>query len=253
MENRTSFGLDPHAYRAFRPVYPDALYAYLAGLCTQCDAALDCATGNGQAAVGLARHFARVVATDADAAQIATATPHPRVEYVVSPAEELSSVSGRFDLVTVAQGAHWFDLPKFYSRLQALLAPGAVIAIWGYSFPRIADAVDALLAERLVAAVDSYWAQGNRVIMDHYRTIPFPFDEIQPPSFVIREHWDRAAFFGFVRTWSAYKRLLAAGKPDPLPEVAGLLDTSGLWPERDIRDVQFDVHIRVGRSGAAHG
>ncbi|HMB72373.1 MAG TPA: class I SAM-dependent methyltransferase [Gammaproteobacteria bacterium] len=252
MENRTSFGLDAHAYREFRPVYPDALYAYLAEICTHRNAALDCATGNGQAALGLARHFARVVAVDTDAAQIATATAHERIEYVVAPAEELSTALGRFDLVTVAQGAHWFDLPKFYARLQPLLAPGAVVAIWGYSFPRIDTAVDAVLAEHLVGAVDAFWAQGNRVIMDHYRTIAFPFEEIEPPDFAIRIRWDRHAFFGFVRTWSAHKRLLAAGKPDPLRRVAALLDAAGIWPERDVRDLQFDLHLRVGRSGTAH-
>ncbi|MGD2167810.1 MAG: class I SAM-dependent methyltransferase [Gammaproteobacteria bacterium] len=247
MENRTSFGLDAGAYRTFRPTYPDSLYAWLAGACERHDAALDCATGNGQAARALAEYFDRVVATDTDAAQIRSAEAHERIEYVVVAAEALPPGLGTFDLVTVAQGAHWFDLEAFYSRLRPLLAPAAVVAIWGYSHGRVNAAIDAVLEECLVRAVDPFWAQGNRIIMDHYRTIAFPWDEIAAPSFVIEERWSRAAFFGFVRTWSAYKRLLAAGQPDPLGILAERLDAAGLWPGEAVRDVRFDLHMRVGR------
>ena len=253
MENSTSFGLDARAYRAFRPLYPDPLYAWLAGLCANRTAALDCATGTGQAAVGLAQHFEHVVATDTDAAQLASATAHPRIDYVVAAAEALPATLGRFDLVAVAQGAHWFDLPKFYRRLTALLVPAAIVAIWGYSFPRIDAAVDRLLQRALYTAVDPFWAQGNRVIMDHYRSIAFPFDEIDPPAFEIRERWDRETFFGFVRTWSAYKRLLAAGEPDPLPGIRAKLEESGAWPAEERRDMRFRLHMRIGRLSGTDG
>lgn len=247
MENRTSFGLDAGAYRTFRPIYPDALYEWLAGLCRQRKAALDCATGNGQAALSLVEYFDRVVAADTDAAQIASAAAHDRIEYVVVAAEELPSDIGLFDLVTIAQGAHWFDLDKFYDRLQPLLAPGAVIAIWGYSHCRINAQIDPILDRCLVQPVDPYWAQGNRVIMDHYRAIPFPWNEIEAPEFVMREQWDRDAFFGYVRTWSSYKRLIAAGSPDPLIELVRQLDADALWPNDVKQQVEFDIHFRVGR------
>ena len=37
-------------YAAYRPDYPAALFAWLAGLCAEHDLAWDCATGSGQAA-----------------------------------------------------------------------------------------------------------------------------------------------------------------------------------------------------------
>jgi hypothetical protein len=40
-------------YGAYRPTYPDALFEYLASLVPAHDLAWDCATGNGQAALGL--------------------------------------------------------------------------------------------------------------------------------------------------------------------------------------------------------
>ena len=57
-------------YQQFRPKYPDALFAYLASLCPGHGLAWDCATGNGQAAVALARYFSDVIATDLSAEQI---------------------------------------------------------------------------------------------------------------------------------------------------------------------------------------
>ena len=89
MENKDTFGAAALEYRASRPTYPEALYSYLASLCAQRRYALDCATGNGQAAVDLARYFDRVAAFDSSAEQIAAAVSHPRVQYRVGTAEAL--------------------------------------------------------------------------------------------------------------------------------------------------------------------
>jgi hypothetical protein len=59
-------------YEAYRPTYPEALFAYLVSLTLGHALAWDCATGNGQAAVALTAHFDAVVATDA--------SPHPEIE-----------------------------------------------------------------------------------------------------------------------------------------------------------------------------
>src|SRR5256886_7010020 len=75
------------SYAATRPTYPDALFARLAALAPGTSRAWDCATGNGQAAIGLARWFDRVDATDASADQIANAMTHERIRYAVAPSE----------------------------------------------------------------------------------------------------------------------------------------------------------------------
>src|SRR5262245_34038504 len=75
-------------YATSRPRYPPELFAWLARLVTRRDVAWDAATGNGQAALGLAAHFDRVIATDMSASQIENATRHPRIEYRVAPVEQ---------------------------------------------------------------------------------------------------------------------------------------------------------------------
>ena len=75
-------------YAGFRPHYPAALFDYLATLVPRSSLVWDCACGNGQATVDLAKLFDRIVATDASKDQIASAKPHPKVEFRVAPAEQ---------------------------------------------------------------------------------------------------------------------------------------------------------------------
>jgi hypothetical protein len=245
VKNKDTFGAAAEAYRASRPTYPDALYRYLASLCAQRSWALDCATGSGQAAVDLARYFEHVAAFDSSPAQIAAAQPHPRVVYRVGTAEALPFADRKFDLVTAAQGAHWFDLAKFYARLRAVTAPGTVIAIWGYSYCRIDAEIDRVVSERLLRAIEPYWAEGNRVILERYRTIEFPFAEVEWPGFVAAHDWTRLGFLNYLRTWSAYKRYLAVGGADPMPALDRAL--ASLWPDEETKPVVFDLVGRVGR------
>ena len=71
-------------YANFRPNYPPELFDYLASISPGRELAWDCATGNGQAAVGLAAHFDEIIATDASAQQIENARPHLRISYRVA-------------------------------------------------------------------------------------------------------------------------------------------------------------------------
>ena len=85
-------------YAEYRPLYPEALFDFVAGLTPNHRVALDCGTGNGQAATGLANHFERVIATDASAQQIRNASTHPRIEYRVAPAEASGLPDGSVSL-----------------------------------------------------------------------------------------------------------------------------------------------------------
>jgi ubiquinone/menaquinone biosynthesis C-methylase UbiE len=134
-----NFGRQADKYARYRPKYPDGLFEYLAEMCPQRDLAWDCATGSGQAAISLARHFSRVTATDISARQIAQAAPHPNVTYRVSPAHLSGLPDASADVVTVATALHWLDLDLFYAEVTRVMKPGGVFAAWCYL-----DAVSAL-------------------------------------------------------------------------------------------------------------
>ena len=107
------FSKQAAGYARFRPRYPQKLFDYLASIAASRQVAWDCGTGNGQAAVGLASVFDRVIATDASEKQIANAESHERVDYRVAPAENSGIGSATIDLIMVAQALHWFDLGPF--------------------------------------------------------------------------------------------------------------------------------------------
>ena len=87
----------------------------------------------GQAAVGLAVHFARVIATDASAPQIESAQPHPSVSYSVAPAEASGIDPDSVDVILVAQALHWFDMDRFFAEAKRVSKESGILAVSTYT------------------------------------------------------------------------------------------------------------------------
>ena len=130
-----TFSQQSDRYAGNRPSYPDVLFAWIAECAPARDTALDVATGNGQAAAGLAQYFANVCATDISADQIAHAALSANIEYRVSPAEHTGYPDGSFDAITVAQALHWFDMAAFWQEVGRIARPGALFCAFGYTWP----------------------------------------------------------------------------------------------------------------------
>ena len=234
-------------YAAFRPRYPDALFAFLAAAAAAREAAWDCATGNGQAAVGLARHFASVIATDASEAQIAHATPHPRVTYRVAPAEASGLEDRSVDLVTAAQAVHWFDRPRFWAEARRVLRPGGgVVAVWTYWFFSIAPELDAIVQRFYKDTVGPFWPPERKLTEDRYRTIEFPFAEFAVPEFMIEQWLTLEDVAGYIRTWSATRAFVQRHRRDPVETLVAEL--APVWGDpRTPRLTRWPVAVRAGR------
>lgn len=212
---QNSFAIAPSAYASERPHYPQALFGWMASACPEREAAWDCATGNGQAAIGLAAYFKRVEATDVSPEQIGEAIAAPNIRYSAQPAEDTDFPDDRFDLVAVAQALHWFDFGKFWPQVRRVAKPDAFFCAWGYSwFDRSEDLGDLhkYYLDPLVELLEPYWAPNNRILWDGYRSedIAFPFQRIAAPRFAIDLRWGIQRLIGYVRTWSAVKQAQAA-------------------------------------------
>jgi SAM-dependent methyltransferase len=234
------------AYAAHRPTYPARLFAELAARAPSADLAWDCATGNGQAAVGLAAHFRRVIATDASEAQVASATPHERVSYRVALAESSGLDSASVALVTVAQALHWLDLDRFFAEVRRVLVPRGVIAAWCYTLLEVDDRVDPLLRHFYEKTLGPYWAPERRLVDAGYRTIEFPFDEFDLPPLAIEQCLTLDQLAGYLRTWSATQRYAEERGRDPVP---GLIDEiARVWGDHAAgRPTRWPLSIRAGR------
>lgn len=233
-------------YAASRPTYPAALFAWLATQCPRQSRAWDCGAGNGQATIGLAQHFDEVIATDASAAQLAEAPPHPRATYRVAPAEASGIEAGTVDLVTVAQALHWFDQARFAQEVRRVAAPGAVIAVWSYGVLQVeGDAPDRAVQQFYHDRLGAYWPAERRHVENGYRDLPFPFEPMPSPSFEMTANWGIDQLTGYLRSWSATARYIAAHGDDPVTELEHRL--SALWDASHSRQIRWPLMLRVGR------
>jgi SAM-dependent methyltransferase len=234
-------------YARFRPVYPEALFDFLASLCAERGLAWDCGAGTGQASVPLAARFERVVATDVSAGQIARAEARPDITYVVAPAERSDLESSSVDLVLAAQALHWFPFDAFLAEVKRVLKPSGILAACWYDLCSVNDAVDAVIGDYYADVVGPYWPRERRHVENGYRTVPFPFEEIPAPRFTMEVGWDLEGLLGYLGTWTATRACLEATGRDPLAGIADRLRRAwGAGGGR--RSVRWPLHLRAGRN-----
>ncbi len=232
-------------YAAARPTYPPELARFLAEHSPGRGLALDCGCGSGQLSVQLGEHFDKVVATDASAQQIAAATPHPRVSYRVAPAEASGLDAASADLVVAAQAAHWFDLPAFYAEAKRVGRRGALLALVSYGVFHVDGDADPLIQDFYWKKIGPFWPAGREHVESGYRSLPFPYPEIEPPELSIALSWTRNAFLAYVDTWSAMRAAeKAVGRALYEDFSASLAE---VWPDGERRGVRWPLAIRAGR------
>jgi SAM-dependent methyltransferase len=234
-------------YAAYRPHYPDGLFAAIAAAAPTRDVVWDCATGSGQAAQGLARHFDLVFASDASREQVGASAANARVRFFVARGEAVPLPAGSVDVVTVAQALHWLELPEFYAEARRVLRPGGLLAAWTYGNFRVdGGRVDATLADFYDRIVGSYWAPERRWVESGYRTLRFPFDEVAIVSPPMIATWTLDQVLGYVGTWSAVARCREQTGHDPVPELGQRLRSA--WGDpTTARRVEWPLAVRAGR------
>ena len=247
MHKEDHFSQQSAGYFRYRPHYPDGLFAYLATVTAARDSAWDCATGNGQAALGVAKHFQTVVASDASAAQINHGPTHPAVRYVVMTAEQPGIATGAVDLITVAQALHWFDIESFFPEAERVLKPGGVIATWCYRLLRVSAQVDSVVRELYDTLLGPYWPAERRLVDEGYASLPFPFAPLPTRPWQMTAVWTCQDLMGYLRTWSAVQRYQRAEGHDAVALVSKDLERA--WGAETRREVRWPISSRVGRVG----
>ncbi|HEX8618453.1 MAG TPA: class I SAM-dependent methyltransferase [Thermoanaerobaculia bacterium] len=234
------------AYMRHRPRYPDALFSWLSGLLRERAAAWDVATGNGQVAIALAEHVERVIATDASSEQIEHAIRHERITYLAEPAEHVSLPGDSVDLITAGAAAHWFDLDAFYKEVRRVARRGAVIALFSYGPRDFAGAIGPVVVDFEEELLRSYWPERLELVHHRYATIPFPFEELEAPPFVLRVEWTLDEAIQFLETWSAAQLYFAQHGVRATSVIAGELER--FWGDPNQRRViECPLFMRVGR------
>lgn len=191
-------------YHNARPTYPPQLFSYLASLTTEHELAWDSATGNGQAALMLAKYYKKVIATDASAAQIKEAQSKSNIEYKIAPSERSTLAPQSADILTVAQALHWFDFTAFFTEAKRVLKPNGLLAVWFYELLTTdSEELNQIINTFYVDIIGPYWPKERKHIDKHYQNINFPFTPLSTPTFAIKPNWNVIELFNYLSSWSA--------------------------------------------------
>ena len=82
-----------------------------------------------------------------------------------------------------------------------------------------------------------------------YRTLPFPFPELEPRGFAMEEQWSLSQLLGYLRTWSATQRFWESHGRDPVEPLGQEIER--LWgASTTLRKIRWPLSLRVGRRPA---
>jgi SAM-dependent methyltransferase len=234
-------------YAQARPLYPQAMFDWIAAIAPARDLAWEAGCGSGQASRDLATRFARVHATDPSAAQVAQAPAIANVTFAVEPGERCSLADASVDVVCVAQALHWFDRAAFFAECARLLRPGGVLVAWGYQdieVPAEIAAANDALQQRILP----YWPPERADIDAAYAGYAWPFEHVAAPAFELAADWPLRRLLGYFASYSATKRCREATGIDPV--AACEADIAAAWGDpagtRTLRWPLF-VHARRKR------
>jgi len=234
------------AYATARPGYPAGLFEWLASVTQRRELAWDTATGSGQAAVGLAEHFDRVVASDGSAAQVQHARRHPRVHYLVGRAEAPPLRAHAVDLIVAAAAVHWFNLPAFYEEVRRVARPGAVLAAWTYHVGHVEPPFDVVFWPFYRDVVGPYFAAGARLADERYDTLDLPGRPLSSPAFVVSARWTATKIIAFVRTWSGVQAFIKGTGRDPVAPLVPAIEELCRGDEEPV-ELRWPVYMRAVR------
>lgn len=232
-------------YAQHRPDYPATLFDFILQSVPHKNTAWDCATGNGQSAMALAKHFKTVIATDTSSKQLSNAARANNIQYSQQPAEHTSIESNSIDLITVAQAIHWFNTEQFYTEAIRVANNDAMIAVWCYSLLRIKEPIDGLISNYHFHTLADYWDAERKYVDDGYKNIPFPFKKIETPTFAIERYWTLDELEGYLYTWSAFNKYMAANTDNPVKEL--IKSIAPHWGASARQKVSFPIHLLFGK------
>jgi SAM-dependent methyltransferase len=215
-------------YASYRPTYPPALYeTVIKYACEHASSSeplrlcVDVGSGTGQATVALAEYFESVIGVEASESQRAAAVNTERVLYKDGSAEHIPVTdNATVDVVTVAQAAHWFDLPAFYSECKRVLKPGGTVAMWSYGLARLDNQnASSELLNYHTKVMGPFWDERRQLVDDNYASIEIPFQHFVRTSVDMSTDMTLDGLYRYLTTQSCYntfKKIHPDAEEDPL-------------------------------------
>jgi ubiquinone/menaquinone biosynthesis C-methylase UbiE len=220
-------------YRDFRPQYTREIVEYVVSQVATDHRTtyVDIACGSGQLTKLIAPYFENVIGIDRSFEQLRAASPgeDKKIEWKPGSAFALPLPDNSVDLVTVAQGLHWLTpYDEFFGEVDRVLRPGGIFCAVGYAFPQIVDNptvsaivdrfyIDLLGARKHPGEPGTWWETNRMTIDGFYQDITFPYSHKETKKFDTIKSLSVDNYLKYLQTLSAYRTMLRAGQPDPIP------------------------------------
>ena len=241
---KDNFSKQADVYAKYRPNYPSALFEFILSHIPNRTSAWDCATGNGQTAIVLAKHFDKVYATDISQKQLDNAIASPNIFYSLQPAEQTNFPDNSFDLITVSQALHWFQFDQFYTEVKRVAKPGGCLGVWMYNLLQISPTIDRAVLKLYKEILGTHWDKERKFVDENYSTIPFPFSEMECPAFQLHFEWTLDELEGYLNTWSALQKFIGINGFNPVRDLIN--DIRPDWTAERM-EIIFPVTMRMGQ------
>lgn len=232
-------------YARYRPDYPKQIYDFIFEYLHAQEFAWDCATGSGQIARQLSNHFDKVYATDISKEQLKHAPRKENIIYRQTPAEDSELPDSLFDLITVGQAVHWFNLDQFYEEVKRVAKSKALLAVIGYGMVRVNSEIDPIIDQLYDTAFNSFFTKARKYLDNHYKTLPFPFEEIPYPLFEYTLDWSLDELEGYFNSWSAIQKMKSEQNYNPATDT--IKKIKEIISTKEKFEVTFPIFMRLGK------
>lgn len=239
------FSEQSNLYARYRPDYPGEMYDFIFKHLSAKESAWDCATGSGQIAKQLAKEFDIVFATDISEEQLAHAVKKENILYRKAAAEDSGLPEDNYDLITVGQAIHWFNVDQFYEEVKRVAKSEALLAVIGYGMVRVNSEINPIIDQLYDKAFNTYFTKARSYLDNHYKSLPFPFEEIPAPSFEYSTQWSIDELEGYFNSWSAVQKMKTEENYNPATDTIKKIKRRISTEEKF--DVSFPVFMRLGR------
>jgi hypothetical protein len=145
----------------------------------------------------------------------------------------------------VAQALHWFDFELFFTEVERVAKPDAVLAVWCYELHQITPEVDVVIQKFYADIIGKFWPAERKYIEQAYSSIDFPFEVIIAPKCTMNKQWTFQHLLGYLGTWSATQKYIATHGQDPRELIID--DLKSAWGKDDTKSVTWPVTIKTFR------
>jgi hypothetical protein len=122
---------------------------------------------------------------------------------------------------------------------------GGLIALLTYGNPHLAGEVGRLVTHYHDVTADPYWPSGRVHVLNGYRDLVLPWPAVAAPAIDMTVEWTRDEFLGYVSSWSATARMVAAIGPRQFEELCA--NVALAWPDNGRRNVRWPLTIKLAR------